>query len=203
MGPGPYRHRRWRVRRPVDAQADGIRVGDDAASLGSLRSPTRSVCGPAGNRRSRPGAANSRSCERSQLIVTHWPLSSANDEVCAVRAEIKPMPDQIERALHQLEVQLPRRVSQPGEDGFAAATAIWAKPLGPMPRAVVHCRTTEDVQLAIRAARDCGVPLSVRGGGHHWAALALCAGIVIDLSGMNGVSVNADHRSAIISGGAR
>jgi FAD/FMN-containing dehydrogenase len=43
----------------------------------------------------------------------------------------------------------------------------------------------------------------VRGGGHDWAARALCAGIVIDLSGMNGVSVNADHRSAIISGCAR
>ena len=73
-----------------------------------------------------------------------------------------------------------------------------------MPRAVVHCRTTEDVQLAILAARDCGLPLSVRGGGHHWAGLALCAGIVIDLSGMNGVSVvAADHGSAILSGGVR
>ena len=113
------------------------------------------------------------------------------------------MSDQIERALRRLGVQLPGRVSLPGEDGYAAATAIWAKPVGPMPRAIVHCRTTEDVQLSIAIARDCGLPLSVRGGGHHWAGRALCAGIVIDLSGMNGVSVDADHRSAIISGGAR
>ena len=41
--------------------ADGIRVGDDAASLGDLRSPTRSVCGPAETRRPRPGKANPRS----------------------------------------------------------------------------------------------------------------------------------------------
>ena len=113
------------------------------------------------------------------------------------------MPDQIERALPRIEAQLSGRISLPGEDGYAAATAIWAKPVGAMPRAVVHCRTTEDVQLTIRLARDCGVPLSVRGGGHHWAGLALCAGIVIDLSGMNGVSIDADHHSAIISGGAR
>jgi FAD/FMN-containing dehydrogenase len=113
------------------------------------------------------------------------------------------MPDQIERTLRSLGGQLPGRVFGPGEDGYAAATAIWAKPVGPLPRAVVHCRTTDDVQLAIRTARDCGLPLSVRGGGHHWAGRALCAGIVIDLSGMNGVSVDADHRSAIISGGAR
>ena len=140
---------------------------------------------------------------RTLAIATHRPLSGANDEVCAVRVEIQPMSDQIERTLRRLGGQLPGRVSLPGEDGYAAATAIWAKPVGPMPRAVVHCRTTEDVQLAIRTARDCGLPLSVRGGGHDWAGRALCAGIVIDLSGMNGVSVAADHRSAIISGGAR
>jgi FAD/FMN-containing dehydrogenase len=113
------------------------------------------------------------------------------------------MPDQIERTLRSLGGQLPGRVFRPGEDGYAAGTAIWAKPVGLMPAAVVHCRTTDDVQLAIRAARDCGLPLSVRGGGHGWAGRALCAGIVIDLSGMNGVSADADHRSAIISGGAR
>jgi FAD/FMN-containing dehydrogenase len=113
------------------------------------------------------------------------------------------MPDQIERALRRLEAQLPGRVSRPGGDGYAAATAIFAKPVGPTPRAVAHCRTTEEVQSAIRTARDCGLPLSVRGGGHHWAGRALCAGIVIDLSVMNGGSVAADHCNAIISGGAR
>jgi len=113
------------------------------------------------------------------------------------------MPDQIQRALRRLEAQLPGRVSLPGGDGYAAATAIWAKPVGPMPRAVFRCRTTEDVQLSIAIARDCGLPLSVRGGGHNWTGRALCSGIVIDLSGMNGVSADADHRSAMIAGGAR
>ena len=46
-------------------------------------------------------------------------------------------------------------------------------------------------------------PLSVRGGGHDWAGRALCAGVVIDLSRMNGVVVDADHHRALISGGAR
>jgi FAD/FMN-containing dehydrogenase len=105
------------------------------------------------------------------------------------------MSDQIERTLRSFSGQLPRRVSLPGEDGYAAATAIWAKPVGPLPRAVVHCRTTEDVQSSIKIARDCGLPLSVRGGGHGWAGRALCAGIVIDLSGMNGVSVDPDELS--------
>jgi FAD/FMN-containing dehydrogenase len=113
------------------------------------------------------------------------------------------MTDLIERTFHRLADQLPGRVSRPGDDLYAAATAIWAKPVGRMPRAVVHCRTPDDVQSAIRAARDCHLPLSVRGGGHDWAARALCEGIVIDMSAMNGVVIGPDDRTAQISGGAR
>ena len=113
------------------------------------------------------------------------------------------MTDSIERTLHRLDGQLPGRVSRPGDNRYIAATALWAKPIGRMPRAVVHCRTPQDVQSAIRAARDCDLPLSVRGGGHDWAGRALCDGLVIDLSGMNEVVVGTDRRTARISGGAR
>ena len=94
------------------------------------------------------------------------------------------MTDFVETTFRRLAAQLPGRVSRPGDGGYAAATAIWAKPVGRVPRAVVHCRGAEDVQAAIRAARDCQLSLSVRGGGHDWAGRALCDGIVIDLSGM-------------------
>ena len=113
------------------------------------------------------------------------------------------MTDPIERTLCPLREQLSGRLSRPGDDRYGAATAIWAKPVGPMPRAVAHCRTAEDVQSAIRAGRECDLPLSVRGGGHDWAGRALCDGIVIDLSGMNGVMVGFDNRTAQISGGSR
>jgi hypothetical protein len=101
-----------------------------------------------------------------------------------------------ERTLHRLSTQLSGRLSKPGDDRYAAATAIWAKPVGRTPRAIAHCRTSQDVQSAIRAARECGLPLSVRGGGHDWAGRALCDGIVIDLSGMKGVIVGPDNRAA-------
>jgi FAD/FMN-containing dehydrogenase len=113
------------------------------------------------------------------------------------------MPDLIEAKLHKLGNQLPGRLLMPGDDRYVAATAIWAKPFGSMPRAVVHCRTVEDVQSAIRAVRDCDLPLSVRGGGHDWAGRALCDGVVIDLSGMNGVVIEPATHTARISGGAR
>ena len=115
----------------------------------------------------------------------------------------KKMPDLIEAKLHKLGNQLPDRLSRPGDDRYVAATAIWAKPVGRLPRAVVHCRTTGDVQSVILAARDSDISLSVRGGGHDWAGRALCDGIVIDLSGMNSVVIDPATHTARISGGAR
>jgi hypothetical protein len=117
--------------------------------------------------------------------------------------EMQNMSDLIERTFNRLAGQLRGRLSRPRDEGYAAATAIWAKPVGRMPRAIAHCRTSEDVQFAIRAARECDLPLSVRGGGHDWAGRALCAGLVIDLSGMNDVAVRANNRFVRMSGGAR
>jgi FAD/FMN-containing dehydrogenase len=113
------------------------------------------------------------------------------------------MADLIERTFLWLDQRLSGRLSKPGDARYAAATAIWAKPVGPMPRAVAHCRTAQDVQSAIQAARDCDLPLSVRGGGHDWAGRALCDGIVIDLTAMNDVALTTDYRAARMSGGAR
>ena len=112
------------------------------------------------------------------------------------------MTNVVEGTLYRLRERLPGRVSTRSQDGYAAATAIWSKPAGRMLRAVVHCQTGDDIRSAIRAARDCGLPLSVRGGGHDWAGRALCDGVVIDLSGLRSVAVAPDER-ATVSGGAR
>jgi FAD/FMN-containing dehydrogenase len=111
------------------------------------------------------------------------------------------MTDLVGRTFDRLAARLPGQVSTPGDDGYAAATAIWSRPVGRMPRAVVRCRTADDVRSAIRAAQDSDLSLSVRGGGHDWAGRALCDGVVIDLSGMRSVAVASDE-TAEVSGGA-
>jgi FAD/FMN-containing dehydrogenase len=112
------------------------------------------------------------------------------------------MTDLIARTLHRLNSQLQGRVSVSGQDRYAAATAIWAKS-DSTPRAVVHCLTAADVQAAIRAARSCDLPLSVRGGGHDWAGRALCDGLVLDLSGMTRVDHYLENSTARVGGGTR
>jgi len=113
------------------------------------------------------------------------------------------MTDMLARAMHRFNERLPGRVSRQGEQRYEKATALWAKPAGSLPRAVAHCETAHDIQAAVRIARDAGMALSVRGGGHDWAGRALCDGIVIDVSGMQDVAVDIADRCATISGGAR
>ena len=113
------------------------------------------------------------------------------------------MPDSIENALLRLSDGAAARISLPGDEGYVAATSLWAKQKDIVPRAVVHCESAGDVQAAIRTAREHGLPLSVSGGGHDWAGRALCNGIVIDLSHMREVVLGSDHRSVTIAGGAR
>src|SRR5262249_25937520 len=113
------------------------------------------------------------------------------------------MTDLIARTLYWLVGQLPGLLSMPGGEVYAAATAIWPKRLGGMPRAVVLGRLLEEVRWAMGPAREWDLPLSVRGGGHDWAGRALCEGIVIDLSGINAVTVDAASHTARIAGGAR
>ncbi|WP_424629758.1 FAD-binding oxidoreductase [Bradyrhizobium sp. SYSU BS000235] len=108
----------------------------------------------------------------------------------------------MERTISRLRQQLSGGISQRGDSEYNAATATWAKSIGPQPQVIVHCRTSKDVQAVIRAARDADFPLSVRGGGHDWAGRALCGGLVIDLRSMNGVIANSKLRTAQISGGA-
>ena len=63
------------------------------------------------------------------------------------------MTDLIGRTLNWLGQQLRGRLSMPGAKRYAAATGIWAKPVGRMPRAVVHCQTGPGVNLKRRLKR--------------------------------------------------
>src|SRR5215471_3472391 len=112
------------------------------------------------------------------------------------------MSDLILRMLSRLRPDLTAHISWPGENRYVAATDIWSRTTPAMPRAVLHCRTAQDVQAAVRAARECDLPLSVRAGGHDWAGRALCEGLVIDMSGMRSVAVGSDQTAQVL-GGAR
>ncbi|WP_424190178.1 FAD-binding oxidoreductase [Actinokineospora sp. G85] len=86
---------------------------------------------------------------------------------------------------------------------YEAVLSIWNGAVTSRPLAVLRCADTADVQAGVRAAREKGLPLSVRGGGHDWAGRALAdGGLTLDLSPMRQVSVDPATAVATVAGGA-
>lgn len=89
------------------------------------------------------------------------------------------------------------------DTGYDEARRVWNGMIDRFPAAIVQARNTNDVVVAVRFAREHDLPISVRGGGHNAAGLAVIdAGLVIDLSPMNAVEVDPDKRIARAGGGA-
>lgn len=71
------------------------------------------------------------------------------------------------------------------------------------PAAVLQAEDADDVIAAVNFARDAGLPLAVRGGGHSSPGFGtIDDGLVIDLSPMSSVEVDAEARTARVGGGA-
>jgi FAD/FMN-containing dehydrogenase len=105
--------------------------------------------------------------------------------------------------LTQLAATLEGELVRPGDTSYDEVRSVWNGMIDLRPAAVARCASAADVAAAIRAGREAGLPIAVRGGGHNVAGLATVDdGIVIDLSRMNGVRVDPDHRLVAVGGGA-
>jgi FAD/FMN-containing dehydrogenase len=71
------------------------------------------------------------------------------------------------------------------------------------PALIARCTSPDDVIAAVRFAQDQDLIIAVRGGGHSVAGFSTCdGGLVIDLSRMRGVTIDAERREATVEGGA-
>jgi FAD/FMN-containing dehydrogenase len=87
--------------------------------------------------------------------------------------------------------------------GYDDARRIWNGMIDHRPALIARCLSTQDVRNAVGFARAQQMRLSIRGGGHHIAGNAIAeGGLVIDLSLLRAVRVDADRRTARVSGGA-
>ena len=105
--------------------------------------------------------------------------------------------------IDELKNGLQGKVIVAGDPDYDTARQVWNAMIDRHPAAIVRCTSTPDVVHAVNFARDQGFPLAIRGGGHHIAGNAVCDdGIVIDLSQMRAVQVDAAVRRARVEGGA-
>lgn len=97
----------------------------------------------------------------------------------------------------KLEERLAGDLIRPGSEAYEAARRVWNASIDRYPAGVARCRGVVDVQTAVEFARNNGLLVAVRGGGHNVAGNATCnGGLVIDLSPMKGVWVDSARRRA-------
>ena len=95
------------------------------------------------------------------------------------------------------------QVVAPGDPGYEDARRVHNFMIDRHPAVIVRCADTRDVRAAVDHARDSGLDLAVRGGGHSVPGFGTGDGAVVaDLSAMNRVLVDPERRTARVGGGA-
>ena len=85
----------------------------------------------------------------------------------------------------------------PGDERYDEARQVWNGAIDRRPALIARCTGADDVAAAVRHAREAGLPIAVRGGGHGVAGPAVCdEGVVIDLSPMRRIAVDPGARTA-------
>src|SRR6266545_7505250 len=92
---------------------------------------------------------------------------------------------------------------EPGDAGYDEARAVYNGMIDRRPRLIARCVDVADVAAAVGFARDQGILLAVRGGGHNAGGLGVWDdALVIDLSAMREVRVDPQTGTVRVAGGA-
>jgi len=99
--------------------------------------------------------------------------------------------------ISQFKTELRGELLQPSDQGYDNARSIWNGMIDRKPDMIARCIGTSDVISCVNFARDNNVPFTIKGGGHNISGLAVRdGGLMIDMSGMRGVWVDAENKVA-------
>lgn len=99
-------------------------------------------------------------------------------------------------ATPEATVAFPGELLRPSDAGYDEARRVHNGLIDKRPALIARCHNTLDVVEAIKLRRDLGLEVAVRGGGHNVAGRAtIDGGIMIDLSLMKKIQVDAEHRT--------
>lgn len=105
-------------------------------------------------------------------------------------------------AIDQLAQSFGGRLLRPDEPGYDDARKVHNGMINRRPAVIARCSGTADIVSAVKLARQLGLEIAVRGGGHNVAGKATVeGGMMIDLAMMTGVYVDPKARTARAQGG--
>jgi len=132
-----------------------------------------------------------------------WPIE-ARGEARRIVEQGEPNGDPLDAtAIRRLKSQITGRVITPDASDYESARLIFNRAFDRRPALIIRCASATDVVRALEFAQRQNLPLAVRGGGHSRAGFSVCDnGVVIDLSGMNRVKVDAREGVARAGAGA-
>ena len=105
--------------------------------------------------------------------------------------------DTLQSVVNDLKPKLLGPLLQQDSPGYDEARSVWNAMIDRRPALIARCLGAADVVAGVNAARTHGLPLSIKGGGHNIAGLAVCdGGLMLDLSQMRGVWVDTAARRA-------
>lgn len=106
------------------------------------------------------------------------------------------------KALRELQDGLRGRMLLPTSDGYESARHVLNPSIDKRPALIVQPTGVEDVRRAVLFAREHALLTAVKCGGHSFSGMSTCnGGLMIDLSAMRAVRVDAKARRAWASGG--
>jgi FAD/FMN-containing dehydrogenase len=86
---------------------------------------------------------------------------------------------------------------RPGDAVYDERRKIWNGSIDRRPALIARCAGVADVVAAVQFARDQGILVALRSGGHSYPGLSVCdAGMVIDLGQMKGIRIDPEARTA-------
>jgi hypothetical protein len=101
------------------------------------------------------------------------------------------------QALTDFQTQLHGALLTPDDVGYNESRTIWNGMIDRRPGLIVRCVGVADVTACVNFARKHNLLLSIRGGGHNIAGLAVCdGGMMIDMSLMRGVWLDKNTNTA-------
>jgi FAD/FMN-containing dehydrogenase len=101
-----------------------------------------------------------------------------------------------------LSASLTGAVLQPGDDRYETARLVHNGLIDKRPALIARCRGVADVSAAVAFARETGLEISIRGGGHNIAGRCVTnGGLMIDLAEMKGTYVDPQARTMRAQGG--